>query len=102
MNRSRPRTPATLSESIHRQLNMYAFAAGAAGVSVLALTQSAEAKIIYTQTHVVIGTNHIYELDLNHDGIADFKIGSRIEHSRRESRDRYQLVAGCGRSVPEC
>ncbi len=74
MNRSRPRTPATLSESIHRQLNMYAFAAGAAGVSVLALTQSAEAKIIYTQTHVVIGTNHIYELDLNHDGIADFKI----------------------------
>ena len=34
---------------------MYAIAAGAAGV--LALAGPAEAKIIYTQTHVVIGTN---------------------------------------------
>jgi len=55
---------------------MYALAASAAGVGVLALAQSAEAKIIYTKTHVVIGTNHVYELDLNHDGIADFKISN--------------------------
>ena len=34
---------------------MYAIAAGAAGV--LALAGPAEAKIIYTQTYVVIGTN---------------------------------------------
>ena len=34
---SRPtRTAANLSESIHQQLNMYALAAGAAGVGVLA------------------------------------------------------------------
>jgi hypothetical protein len=71
---SRPRKIAKLAESFHQRLNAYALAASAAGVGALALTQSAEAKIIYTQTHVVIGTNHIYELDLNHDGIADFKI----------------------------
>jgi hypothetical protein len=71
---SRPRKITKLSESFRQRLNAYALAASAAGVGVLALAQSAEAKIIYTQTHVVIGTNHIYELDLNHDGIADFKI----------------------------
>jgi hypothetical protein len=69
--------PAKLSESTNHQLHMYALAAGAAGVGVLAVAQSAEAKVIYTQTHVVIGTNHIYSLDLNHDGIADFKIDRR-------------------------
>jgi hypothetical protein len=70
----RPRETANLSDSILRQLNLYALAASAAGVGVLALPQSAEAKIVYTKNHVVIGTNHIYDLDLNHDGIADFKI----------------------------
>jgi hypothetical protein len=56
MNRSStPRKTACLSKSVHQQLNMYAIAAGAAGV--LALAGPAEAKIIYTQTHVVIGTN---------------------------------------------
>ena len=36
MNRpSRPRKTANLSESIHQQLNRYAFAATAAGVGVL-------------------------------------------------------------------
>jgi hypothetical protein len=69
-----PVMPSSLSDSLHHQLNMYALAAGAAGVSLLTFTQPAEAKIIYTKTHVVIRPNHIYELDLNHDGIADFKI----------------------------
>jgi hypothetical protein len=70
----RPRETANLSDSILHQLNLYALAATAAGVGVVALAQSADAKIVYTKTHVVIGTNHIYDLDLNHDGIADFKI----------------------------
>ena len=71
---SLPRKTVTLSQSVHHQVTMYALAASAAGVGVLALSQSADAKIVYTKTHVVIGTNHIYDLDLNHDGIADFKI----------------------------
>ena len=45
---SQPRTPSRLSDSLHHQLNMYALAAGAAGVGALAMAQPAEAKIIYT------------------------------------------------------
>ena len=72
---SRPtRIPANLSESIHQQLNMYALAAGAAGVGVLALAQPVEAKIVYTPAHRVIGPDSKYLLDLNHDGIPDFTI----------------------------
>ena len=74
---SRPtRTPANLSESIHQQLNIYALAAGAAGVGVLALAQPVEAKIVYTPAHRVIGPDSKYLLDLNHDGIPDFTIAN--------------------------
>src|SRR5262249_2849273 len=38
------------------------------------LAQPAEAKIIYTQTHHVVGPNSIYNLDLNHDGVTDFAL----------------------------
>jgi len=74
---SRPtRTPANLPQSIHQQLNMYALAAGAAGVGVLALAQPVEAKIVYTPAHRVIGPDSKYLLDLNHDGITDFTIAN--------------------------
>ncbi len=70
----RTRKPSKLSESLQRHLNAYALAASAAGVGMLSLAQSAEAKIIYTKTHAVIGSNHTYKLDLNHDRIADFEL----------------------------
>lgn len=63
--------PSTLSEPLHRQLSSYALAAGAAGVSLLALTQPSEAKVVYTKIHQVIGPNGIYALDFNHDGTID-------------------------------
>jgi hypothetical protein len=50
---------------------MYALAASAAGVGVLALARPAEAKIIYTPANQSIGP--ITYLDLNHDGITDFQ-----------------------------
>jgi hypothetical protein len=53
---------------------MYALAAGAAGVGLLALAQPSEAKIVYTATHHVIEQNSRYILDLNHDGKTDFLI----------------------------
>jgi len=96
---SRLRGTAKLSESVHQQLNMYAIAAGAAGVGVLALippaecvltasaalagalalSEPAEAKIVYTKTHVVIEStqcspsfcNGHFSFDLNHDGKPD-------------------------------
>jgi hypothetical protein len=75
---SRPRTAAKLSKSLHQQLNMYALAAGAAGVGLLVLEQPAEAKIVYTLAHVVIGRP--FPLDLNHDGIVDFYILHSASH----------------------
>jgi len=67
----RPRTPSRISESLHRQLNAYALAASAAGVGILALAQPAEGKIVYTHAHRNIGSKTF--LDLNHDGVNDFK-----------------------------
>jgi hypothetical protein len=60
---------------------MYGLAAGAAGVGLLVLAQPAEAKIVYTPTHKVIGLNGSYNLDLNHDGIADFRIFEKAYYS---------------------
>jgi hypothetical protein len=66
------RTPSELSQSVHERLNMYALAASAAGVGTLVLAHPAEAKIVYTPTHVIIGLHGSYKLDLNHDGKTDF------------------------------
>lgn len=67
------RKTASLSESIHQQLNMYALAATAAGVGALCLTHAAEAKVVYTPANVKIAQNSgLIRFDLNHDGIADF------------------------------
>jgi hypothetical protein len=71
-----PEHPPTFCESIHQHLNMYALAAGAAGVGVLALAQPVEAKIVYTPAHRVIGPDSKYLLDLNHDGLTDFTIAN--------------------------
>ena len=67
-----PRKTANLSESFHQQLSMYAFAASAASVGVLALASPSEAKIVYTPAHLKIPLNTDFFLDLNHDGINDF------------------------------
>jgi hypothetical protein len=80
---SRPRDMADLSDSLHDRLNTYALAAGAAGVSVLALAQPTEAKIVYTRVHRVIDYSHRrYSLDLNHDGIKDFRISATVSGNR--------------------
>jgi len=69
-----PTTNFKLSGSLRRGLDMYALAASAAGVGVLALAQPSEAKVAYTKAHEVIGQNGVYNLDLNHDGTVDFLI----------------------------
>jgi hypothetical protein len=62
------------SESARAQLNMYALAASAAGVGLLALAAPAQAEVVYTPVNQVIGYNGVYGLDLNHDGTVDFLI----------------------------
>ena len=70
---SSPRAAAPLSNSVHQHLNMYARAATAAGVGILALTPSANAKIIYTPANIPITPNvGLIELDINNDGVNDF------------------------------
>jgi len=79
MKRSpRPRTTAELSKSLQQPLNMYALAASAAGVSVLALSQPSDAKIVYTPTHSMIDPHETFRLDVNHDGSTDFTFRNYI------------------------
>jgi hypothetical protein len=49
---SSPRKQVDLSQPVQRHLSMYVIAAGAAGVGMLALSQPAQGKIMYTPAHV--------------------------------------------------
>ncbi len=63
-----------LCSGLEKSLSAYTSAAMAAGVSLLAMTKSAEAKVVYTPTHTNIPINNggSVLLDLNHDGVPDF------------------------------
>ena len=69
---STSRQPSNLNDRLDKRLLTYMAAAGAAGVSVLALAQPANAKVVYTPVDQSIITNE-GRLDLNHDGIPDFE-----------------------------
>jgi hypothetical protein len=71
---SRPGETVNLSQTVQHRLNMYALAASAAGVAVLALARPSEAKIIYRPAHQKIPLNQFVFLDLNHDGMNDFRL----------------------------
>jgi len=73
------RTASRLGANLDKNLMSYAVAAGAAGVGLLALAQPAEAKIVYTPAHTKVGSSTF--IDLNHDGIHDFKLV--LHHSTR-------------------
>jgi hypothetical protein len=67
------RRAARFGAGFEKSLSAYASAAVAAGVSLLALAPSAEAKIVYTPANIDIPRNGGAVLvDLNHDGVADF------------------------------
>jgi hypothetical protein len=59
----------------------------AMAVLVAAMTRPSEARIVYTRAHVVISINNYYDLDLNHDGVADFTIKNAGNYGR------YRLYA---------
>jgi hypothetical protein len=69
---SREKIPSLLNLGLDHKLLGYAAAAGAAGVSLLALAQPSEAEIVYTATNVMVHGS--LALDLNNDGITDFTI----------------------------
>jgi hypothetical protein len=77
------RTPSTLPAPLHQRLSAYALAAGAAGVSLVALAQPSEAEVVYTPVDETIARRGgSYKLDLNHDGIIDFVL---VEHATKNS-----------------
>jgi hypothetical protein len=61
-----------VSSRLETRLLNYAAAATAAGVGLLTAAQSAEAKVVYTQTNTAIQPS--VALDLNHDGFVDFNL----------------------------
>jgi hypothetical protein len=68
----RPSKQVHFRDSLHQHLHMYALAAGAAGVGVLALTQPSEAEIIYTPADSYFGPGGRVYLDVSGDGTTDF------------------------------
>ena len=74
LSRLRARKSVNLSEALHRHLSLYALAAGAAGVSVLALAPPADAEVVFTKVNQTIDRHQGFAIDLNHDGIVDFRI----------------------------
>jgi hypothetical protein len=71
---SPPKSASEISPSLHQLLNAYTVAAVAAGVGVLSLAPTAEAGVVFTRIHKQIAANTVVDIDLNHDGIVDFKI----------------------------
>jgi hypothetical protein len=69
----RPHSAKTkLSETLDHRVKSYSIAAAAAGVSMLALAEPAQAKVVYTPANVNIKDSMPYALDVNGDGTADF------------------------------
>ena len=66
---------------LHHRLTTYALVAGAAGVSLLALAPPSEAEVVYTRTNKVIGRDGTYNLDVNNDGIVDYRLA---EHANQD------------------
>jgi hypothetical protein len=61
---------------------LYAVAATTAGVGVLALTEPAEASVVFTPAHTKLTTGTI-SLDLNNDGIPDFNLTRSVFYGGR-------------------
>jgi hypothetical protein len=82
-----------LGAELEMSLAAYAGAAVAAGVGLLALTSSAEAKIVYTPANVSIPVNgNPILLDLNHDGTTDFSL-KNVAFGGSSIRDLLQAGA---------
>lgn len=65
--------------SYQHRASMYALAAGAAGIGILALAPSTQAKVVYRSAHLRIPHSGIpVDLDLNHDKSIDFDFTNEV------------------------
>ena len=75
-NPASTRQPYSSNDRLNKHLLAYMATASAAGVSILAMTRSAEAKVVYTPAHrSIVSESH---LDLNNDGIPHFTFHSNF------------------------
>jgi hypothetical protein len=70
--RYQPRLAVRINSRLDRNLAAYAAVAGAAGVSMLAIAQPVQAKIVYTPANLTLKQGST-PLDLNNDGVSDFR-----------------------------
>ena len=83
---------------MQKRLNTYTVAAGAAGVSLMALTQPSEAEIVYTPANETINRSSSYSLDLNHDGTVDFIIANHAGEWGSGAGTEQVLLVQAGKS----
>jgi hypothetical protein len=88
-----------LSKSLRHRLNAYALAATAAQVGMLALAQPAEARIIYTPVHHVIGRNGRYKIDLSHDKVGDLTLANTYGCNQDYCQDGLSAFPSAGNGV---
>ena len=86
---SQARSRTALNAKLERKLWMYATAATAAGVSLLAATP-AQAKVVVTQVNTAISPS--VAIDLNHDGIIDFNLTKWVAGA---SIELFSFLAVC-------
>jgi hypothetical protein len=94
--RSKAKRGAVLRAALEQALHSYAMAAGAAGVSLLALAPPAEAEVVYTPVHVDLEANQYYYLDLNNDGVRDFFLDN-IQFDRLYTWQSVNVLRSTGR-----
>ncbi len=88
------RAAISLNRALDRKLFDYATAAGAAGVSLLALAPASQAEIVFTPANQLINVHTPLSLDVNNDGVTDFTLRDILEVCIETS--------GGVRRTPEC
>lgn len=87
------RSAISLNHTLDHKLIGYAAAAGAAGVSLLALVPASQAEIVFTPTNQLLTRHSALSLDLNNDGVTDFTLREVFE---------VCIETSGGRRAPEC
>jgi hypothetical protein len=73
-NTPRPRAATRINPKLEKKLGMYLASASAAGVGLMALSNTAEAKVVYTPANITILINSAQPIDINGDGVTDATI----------------------------
>lgn len=73
-NPNQPRVAARINPKLEKKLSAYLTAAGAAGVGLMALAKTSEAKIVYKPTNIQVTFEAWTPVDLNSDGVSDASV----------------------------